>query len=127
MDAIYIFESLTEFWMNFHFMYMKMLSLIEKNNRIRTAWKQKNRTNITRIKVGNMKSNKKRIKRAWKKQKTKNKKWTRRNRNRVRKARNKNNKRRNKRGIRRIWNKNIKNENRKKIEALKQTEKITKK
>ena len=113
MDAIYIFESLTEFWMNFHFMYMKMLSLIEKNNRIRTAWKQKNRTNITRIKVGNMKSNKKRIKRAWKKQKTKNKKWTRRNRNRVRKARNKNNKRRNKRGIRRIWNKNIKNENRK--------------
>ena len=127
MDAIYIFESLTEFWMNFHFMYMKMLSLIEKNNRIRTAWKQKNRTNITRIKAGNMKSNKKRIKRAWKKQKTKNKKWTRRNRNRVRKARNKNNKRRNKRGIRRIWNKNIKNENRKKIEALKQTEKITKK
>ena len=72
MDAIYIFESLTEFWMNFHFMYMKMLSLIEKNNRIRTAWKQKNRTNITRIKAGNMKSNKKRIKRAWKKQKTKN-------------------------------------------------------
>ena len=98
-----------------------------KNNRIRTAWKQKNRTNITRIKAGNMKSSKKRIKRTWKKQKTKNKKWTRRNRNRVRKARNKNNKRRNKRGIRRIWNKNIKNENRKKIEALKQTEKITKK
>ena len=43
-----------------------------KNNRIRTAWKQKNRTNITRIKAGNMKSSKKRIKRAWKKQKTKN-------------------------------------------------------
>ena len=110
MDAIYIFESLTEFWMNFHFMYMKMLSLIEKNNRIRTAWKQKNRTNITRIKVGNMKSNKKRIKRAWKKQKTKNEleeietELERLETKIIKEGI---------RGIRRIWNKNIKNENRK--------------
>ena len=81
-----------------------------KNNRIRTAWKQKNRTNITRIKVGNMKSNKKRIKRAWKKQKTKNEleeietELERLETKIIKEGI---------RGIRRIWNKNIKNENRK--------------
>ena len=81
-----------------------------KNNRIRTAWKQKNRTNITRIKAGNMKSNKKRIKRAWKKQKTKNEleeietELERLETKIIKEGI---------RGIRRIWNKNIKNENRK--------------